>query len=62
MMLLGDAEDYGLPSGTEPLAIIKNGRLAKSFTILDDKGEKSETTGRSVFSRTVLKWNGKYFE
>ena len=61
MMLLGDPEEYGLPPKTEPLVIIKNGRLARSFVTLDDSGERKDDD-RAAFTKTTLRWNGKYYK
>lgn len=62
LMLLEDAEAYGLPSKTEPLKIIKNGRLAKSFDILTDTGETFGKDNHQKFERLSLSWNGKFYK
>ena len=62
MMLLEEPEEYGLPPKTEPLVIFKNGRMNRSFVVLDDIGEKVGNDKHAAFKNTTLRWNGKFFE
>jgi len=59
-MLLGEPEEYGLPRKSEALQIIKNGRLAKSFYVFEDTGERfGENT---KFVKVSFRWNGRFYE
>ncbi|HEY8562147.1 MAG TPA: hypothetical protein VIL74_17365 [Pyrinomonadaceae bacterium] len=58
--ILGEPEEYGLPPRSEALRIIVNGRLARSFYVFEDTGEKFGDN--SKFVRRVYKWNGRFYE
>jgi hypothetical protein len=59
---LGGPEEYGLPPKSEPLVIIKNGRLTKSFNIFNDLGETTGDDNHALFKIQKLRWNGKFYE
>jgi hypothetical protein len=46
--------DFELPESWEEMSIIKNGRLARQFSVYHEGAGKLE--------RTVFKWNGSYYE
>lgn len=62
MMLMGEAEDYGLPPEAESLKVIKNGRLAKTFDVFLYTGERLGDGDYEKFDRRTLRWNGKFYE
>lgn len=62
MMLMDEAEDYGLPRGAQSLQIIKNGRLAKTFDIFIYTGERLGSGEYEKFDRRTLRWNGKSYQ
>jgi hypothetical protein len=57
-MLMGDPKDFGLPNDATELNIIRNGRLAPSFSAYeqDDHGKIDER-----LTRIVYRWNGKFY-
>ena len=62
-LLMGDPEDFGLPKDATELNIIRGHKLAPSFSIYaeDNKGKiESEQGGK--FTRTILKWNGRFYQ
>lgn len=62
MMLLGDSEEYGLPANLEPLQVLKNNRLTRSFDVFIDTGETFGEDKHQKFTRQTLRWNGKFYE
>ena len=60
-MLMADPKDIGLPASAKELNIIRNGRLAPSFSSYDqDEHGRIDANGQK-FSRSIFKWNGKYY-
>lgn len=63
MMLMGDAEDYGLPRGSVSLQVIKqNGRLARTFDVFLYTGEPIGNDGNEKFKRQTMTWNGRFYK
>jgi len=61
-LLMGEPEEFGLPKNATELNIIRGHTLAPSFSIYAEDGEgkiKSENGGQ--FTRTILKWNGRFY-
>jgi len=48
MMLIADPEEYGVPPMSEPLVIIKNHRLARSFSTFDQASGDSQKFAATV--------------
>jgi hypothetical protein len=57
-MLMGDPKDFGLPTDATELNIIRNGRLASSFSAYE-QDEHGKIDDR--LTRVVYRWNGKYY-
>jgi len=57
-MLMGDPKDFGLPRDASELNIIRNGRLAPTFSTYhqDDNGD---VDGR--LRRIIYRWNGRFY-
>jgi len=57
-MLMGDPKDFGLPKDATELNIIRNGRLAPSFSAYeqDDHGKIDNR-----LTRIIYRWNGKFY-
>lgn len=57
-MLMGEPKDFGLPKDATELNIIRNGRLAPSFSayIQDDKGKVDDR-----LRRVIYRWNGRFY-
>lgn len=57
-MLMGDPKDFGLPKDATELNIIRNGRLAPTFSAYeqDDHGKIDDR-----LSRIIYRWNGKFY-
>jgi hypothetical protein len=62
MMLLENSEEYDLPPNVEPLNIIKNGRLVKSFDKVIETYETIGQDNHQKFDKITLRWNGKYYQ
>ena len=60
-MLMSDPEDLGLPKDAVELNVIRDHKLAPSFSVYtaDDQG-KIESEGKH-FKRTVYRWNGQVY-
>lgn len=57
-MLMGDPKDFGLPKDATELNIIRNGRLAPTFSAYE-QDEHGKIDGR--LRRVVYRWNGKFY-
>ena len=57
-MLMGDPKDFGLPKDATELNIIRNGRLAPTFSAYeqDDHGKIDNR-----LTRVIYRWNGKFY-
>lgn len=57
-MLMGEPKDFGLPRDATELKVIRNGRLAPSFSayIQDDKGKVEDR-----LRRVIYRWNGRFY-
>jgi len=62
MMLLDEPEEYGLPPQSTELQIIKDGRLSPSFDVFNDSGATTGPENHPKFTKTTLRWNGKFYE
>jgi hypothetical protein len=61
-LLLSDPKDAGLPEDAGELSIIRNHKLAPSFSVYAESDDGPiEVNGRK-FTRTILKWNGRHYE
>jgi hypothetical protein len=60
-MLMGKPKDLGLPKDASELSIIRNGRLAPTFSAYEesDRG-KIDANGRKL-RRIVYRWNGRVY-
>ena len=57
-MLMGEPEDFGLPKSAAELNIIRNGRLAPTFSAyMQDEHGKIDNR----LQRIVYRWNGKFY-
>src|ERR1700687_3982413 len=60
-MLLSEPQDLGLPKDATELNIIRNKRLAPSFSAYEeDERGKIDANGRK-FRRIVYRWNGRFY-
>lgn len=57
-MLMGDPKDFGLPKDATELNIIRNGRLAPSFSAYE-QDEHGKIDDR--LTRIIYRWNGKFY-
>ncbi len=57
-MLMGDPKDFGLPKDATELNIIRNGRLAPTFSAYE-QDEHGKIDGR--LRRVIYRWNGKFY-
>jgi len=57
-MLMGDPKDFGLPKDAGELNIIRNGRLAPSFSAYE-QDEHGQIDNR--LRRIIYRWNGKFY-
>jgi hypothetical protein len=57
-MLMGDPKDFGLPKDASELNIIRNGRLAPSFSAYE-QDEHGKIDDR--LTRVIYRWNGKFY-
>jgi len=61
-MLLSDPADAGLPDNGAELVVIRDHKLAPTFsTYSEDSDGKVEANGKR-FTRTIYRWTGTYFE
>ena len=61
-MLLSDPGDAGLPDNRAELVVIRDHKLAPTFsTYSEDSDGKVEANGKR-FTRTIYRWTGTYFE
>lgn len=61
-MLMSDPGDVDLPEDAGALGIIRDHKLAPSFSIYDEaETGKIDNNGRKL-KRTVLKWNGRFYQ
>ena len=61
-LLLSSTEDAGLPEDAAELSIIRKHALAPSFSFYDEDDQGTIEASERKFTRTVLKWNGRYYE
>lgn len=61
-MLMDDPADLGLPKAATELNIIRNGRLAPSFSSyeVDDRGRIHGNQNRNL-NRIIYRWNGRFY-
>ena len=61
-MLMDDPKGLGLPKDATELNIIRNGRLAPSFSVydVDDHGRIHGNQNRNL-NRTIYRWNGRFY-
>ena len=57
-MLMGDPKDFGLPKDAVELSIIRNGRLAPSFSAYE-QDEHGKIDNR--LRRIIYRWTGKFY-
>ncbi len=57
-MLMGDPKDFGLPKDATELNIIRNGRLAPTFSAYE-QDEHGKIDDR--LTRVIYRWNGKFY-
>ena len=57
-MLMGEPKDFGLPKDATELNIIRNGRLAATFSAYE-QDEHGKIDGR--LRRVIYRWNGKVY-
>jgi hypothetical protein len=57
-MLMGDPKDFGLPKDATELNIIRNGRLAPTFSAYE-QDEHGRIDNR--LTRVIYRWNGKFY-
>ena len=57
-MLMGDPQDFGLPKAATELNIIRNGRLALTFSAYE-QDEHGKIDNR--LTRVIYRWNGKFY-
>lgn len=57
-MLMGDPKDFGLPKDATELNIIRNGRLAPTFSAYE-QNEHGKIDDR--LTRVIYRWNGKFY-
>ncbi len=57
-MLMGEPKDFGLPKDATELNIIRNGRLAPTFSAYE-QDEHGKIDGR--LRRVIYRWNGKFY-
>ncbi len=62
-MLLEDGEAYSLPpKSPDPLQVIKNWRLTKSFEVYVDTFETFGEEKHRKFIKQTMRWNGKIYQ
>ena len=62
-LLMGEPEDFGLPKDATELNIIRGHKLAPSFSIYAEDSEgKIEGEQGGKFTRTIFKWNGRFYQ
>jgi hypothetical protein len=62
-LLMSDPEDFGLPKDATELNIIRGHKLAPSFSFYSEDSEgKIEAENSGKFTRTILKWNGRFYQ
>ena len=61
-MLMDEPKDLGLPKEASELNIIRNGRLAPSFSSyeVDEHGKIHGIQNRNL-NRTIYRWNGRFY-
>jgi hypothetical protein len=61
-LLMAEPRDFGLPKEASELNIIRNGRLAPSFSAyeVNDHGKIHSTENRNL-NRTIYRWNGRFY-
>lgn len=61
-MLLSEPADAGLPDDAAEIVVIRDHKLATTFsTYTEDNDGKIEANGKK-FNRTIFRWTGNYFE
>ena len=61
-MLLSDPADAGLPEDSAEIVVIRDHKLASTFSAYtEDSDGKVEANGKR-FNRSIFRWNGRYFE
>lgn len=61
-LLLSDPEELDLPKDAGELNIIRGDRLAPAFSIYHENEEGKLDTLRGKVTRTILKWNGRFYQ
>jgi len=61
-ILLSDPEDLDLPKEASELNIIRGRKLAASFSIYNEDEEGKIESPRGKMTRTILKWNGRFYQ
>jgi hypothetical protein len=60
-MLMAEPKDIGLPNSASELNIIRNGRLAPSFSAYEQDEHGRIKANDQRFRRLVYRWNGKFY-
>ena len=61
-LLMGEPEDFDLPKDARELKIIRRHKLAPAFSIYAEADEGKIETPQGKMTRTILKWNGRFYQ
>ena len=59
---MSEPADLELPKDAGELNIIREHKLAPSFSIYAEDSEGKIESPRGKMTRTILKWNGRYYQ
>jgi len=60
-MLMGEPKDYGLPKDASELNIVRQGRMAPTFSAYEESERgRIDANGRRL-RRVVYRWNGRIY-
>ena len=60
-MLLSEPEGLSLPTDASELSIIRNGRLARSFSAYEESDRGNIDANGRKLRRVVYRWNGRFY-
>ena len=61
-LLMGEPGDFDLPKNAGELNLIRGHKLAPSFSIYAEDDEGKIETPQGKMRRTILKWNGRFYQ
>jgi hypothetical protein len=61
-LLMTDPADLDLPKDAYELNLIRGNRFARSFSVYSEDNEGNLETPSGKMTRSILKWNGRFYQ